>query len=137
MQELHGQRTIRSLMALGVLTMTLTLVGCGGNERPVADAGQDQTVQLPAGQTTVAVTLDGNGSFDPDGLIVDFRWAAITATTPTPDAVERPTVDLEEGGHTFSLIVVDNDGDGSTPDTVTITVQAVEVPGATGQGPAS
>ena len=93
------------------------------NQAPVADAGPDQTVAKLAG-----VVLDGSGSSDPDGTIAGYAWSqtagpavvlngadTVAPTFGAPD-VAAPT-DL-----VFQLIVTDNDGATSTPDSVTITV---------------
>ncbi|MCK5175471.1 MAG: hypothetical protein KAR47_18900, partial [Planctomycetes bacterium] len=39
---------------------------------PVADAGEDQVVSTGSG--SAAVTLDGSGSFDPDGEELSYLW---------------------------------------------------------------
>lgn len=95
-----------------------------GNQPPTADAGADQTVTLGEGQTSTDVTLDGSGSSDADGTIATYTWTATTAGSPDPDDVMMPTVSLDEGIHTFSLVVTDDEGADSTADTVTIMVQA-------------
>lgn len=87
---------------------------------PVAVAGRDQTAQ--PGTT---VSLDGRGSFDPDGSPLAFRWALLVlppgsnaslanANTPTPSFV----ADLP-GTYVAQLIATDGTSD-SAPDTVTI-----------------
>jgi hypothetical protein len=91
------------------------------NQLPIADAGADRTVGLPAGEATVPVILDGSQSHDPDGVISEYRWTG----TPDPDDSARPQVNLGAGQHTFSLVVVDNGGALSTFDTVTITVEPI------------
>ncbi len=90
------------------------------NNRPVADAGPDQTVG-----TGVPVTLDGSGSSDADLDPLTFAWtlvsapagstAALTGTaTPTPELVP----DLI-GQYVVELVV--NDGlQSSDPDQVVI-----------------
>ncbi len=92
-----------------------------GNEPPTADAGPDQLIAI-SGTSTVA-TLDGSGSSDSDGTIAEYAWEG----TPNPGDVAQPTVTLGPGAHTFTLIVRDNDGAYSAPDTVTITVRAAPV----------
>ena len=91
---------------------------------PVADAGDDQRA---SGGTFV--TLDGSGSFDPDGTIVLYRWvqvsgpgativdgfAAVTQFVPPHSAAEETYV--------FRLSVTDDSGK-RTSDTVTFTVAA-------------
>ncbi|WP_292655051.1 S8 family serine peptidase [Nitratifractor sp.] len=76
--------------------------GQGGNKPPVADAGPDKTVKV-----NHSVTVDGSGSYDPDGNIVSYEWKegstvlANTATfTYTPTSV---------GNHTLTLTVTDDD----------------------------
>jgi mono/diheme cytochrome c family protein len=93
------------------------------SQTPMANAGPDQMVTLAAGETTIDVTLDGSASSDPDGTIAAFTWTG----TPDPDDVEMPMVTLEAGEHTFTLVVTDDEGADSAPDTVMITVGAAAV----------
>ncbi len=52
------------------------------------------------------------------GIIEQYLWSG----DPTPAEVVSPSVTLSEGIHTFTLIVVDNEGAQSDPDSVTITI---------------
>ncbi len=79
---------------------------------PVADPGPDRTVDSDA-----SVTLDGSGSYDPDGTLVSYLWeqtegqevVLTDATTPYAQFVS-PTVAAGSILMTFSLTVTDNDG---------------------------
>ncbi len=89
-----------------------------GNNPPVADAGDDQTVAEIDGSGNTPVALDGSGSHDPDGIIFSYVWSVggiQIATGP------NPTVSLSAGTHLLTLTVIDNLG-ASHSDTVTITV---------------
>jgi len=104
----------------GVMTTRIDDIkfrGSGGNQVPVADAGPNQTI---ASDSTGkgSVTLDGSGSFDPDGSIVSYSW--------TEDDAElgvgaTPTVMLAEGVHVITLTVTDDAG-AANDDQVTITI---------------
>jgi hypothetical protein len=87
------------------------------NQPPTANAGPDQTVSTS--RDTANVTLDGSGSTDVDGTIAEYLWSG----APDPDDVAKPAVSLVPGTYTFTLVVKDNEGAESAPDTVTITVQ--------------
>ncbi|HPR34542.1 MAG TPA: M6 family metalloprotease domain-containing protein [Anaerolineaceae bacterium] len=93
------------------------------NNPPVADAGSDQTVSALA-----MVTLDGTGSFDPDGnlplLYSWFQTSGAGAPLSNPNAAQ-PTFQAPPivGVMTFDLYVTDSLGTTSPPDSVTITVQ--------------
>ena len=112
---------------IGLFLVIFLFAGCDGddgvqpNQASMVNAGPDQTVALAVGQTTVDVTLDGTGSSDPDRTIVTFTWTG----TPDPNDVATPTVTLGAGVHTFTLVVTDDDGATSQPDTVVITVQEI------------
>jgi parallel beta-helix repeat protein len=84
---------------------------------PVAEAGVDQTV-LVVNDCRAEVTLDGTGSFDPDGDTLTYVWTGSFGTASGPS----PTVRLPLGTHAITLTV--NDGKGGTAsDNVTITVK--------------
>jgi hypothetical protein len=91
--------------------------GWGENQPPIADAGEDQTVECD-GTDGTEVTLDGTGSFDPDGddLIYSWTWDGGSATGSTP------TVVIPSGTTTITLVVNDGTVD-SEPDEIDITVE--------------
>lgn len=82
------------------------------NNSPVADAGPDQVVECTS-HHGAAVTLDGSGSSDVDGVIVAYEWilgGTVVATGP------NPTLTLPLGAHTITLRVRDNNGAMATDD---------------------
>jgi RHS repeat-associated protein len=92
------------------------------NQRPIADAGPDQTTFRG-----VQVTLYGSQSHDPEGASLTYQWtilsqpsgSSVSLTTPT-SATTRFTP-LVQGSYVLQLVV--NDGDlNSAPDTVNVTV---------------
>ena len=94
------------------------------NQPPRADAGAAIAAVVPWDSSTVAVTLDGSGSTDPDGAVVAWRWTG----APDPGDVVNPTLPLAPGSHTFTLVVTDNQGQDSAPATVQITVTQAPPP---------
>lgn len=100
-------------------------------ERPIANAGVDQTVLVNS-----TVTLDGTGSSDPAShLPLTYAWTqtggpAVTltganTTQPTFTAPATPAV------LTFALIVNDGIGLASTADSVQVTVNDAPITGLT------
>jgi subtilisin family serine protease/PKD repeat protein len=77
------------------------------NKPPVANAGSDQTVNEGA-----LVTLNGGGSFDPDGDALTYHWTSHADITLSDVAAQKPTFSIpvvsENTQYSFSLIV--NDG---------------------------
>jgi len=93
---------------------------------PDAQAGPDQTIQLPNNK----VTLDGSASSDPDNDISDYLWSRIKGTgnpiyTSPANAITDVTK-LSAGVHLFELRVTDATG---LVDRDTLTVQVNEAPG--------
>jgi len=96
------------------------------NTAPVANAGADQT-GIAAGAT---VTLDGTGSSDADTDPLTYLWTQTAGDTVTlsDDTEAQPTFTAPTTGSaqtlTFSLVVTDDNGADSDPDTVDIEVLA-------------
>jgi subtilisin len=89
-----------------------------GNQPPVADAGPDQEVSDAGSDGEEAITLDGSGSYDPDGNIASYVWKE--GANPLSNFVSF-TYNSNVGVHTVTLTVTDNDG-ASASDVVIITV---------------
>lgn len=91
------------------------------NESPVANAGQDITVNA-----NITVNLDGSGSMDVDGSIVSYSWRRISGTSV--DLIDANTVQASfvapanNGELIFELTVVDNAGASAT-DSIRVTVE--------------
>ncbi len=91
-----------------------------GNEPPVADAGSDRTVDVGD-----SVTLDGSGSYDPNGDDLDYYWTFTSwpgATAPALNDQTSPVPHFtaaEIGAYVVSLVVTDGTLT-SDPDSVTI-----------------
>ena len=85
------------------------------NQPPVAKAGNDVTITLP----TNSVSLNGNGSYDPDGSIT-YSWAKTAG--PTQFTISNSTIvnpafsNLVAGTYTLRLTVTDNKGAKATDD---------------------
>jgi len=90
----------------------------GGNNPPVADAGDDQTVEQDS-LGGASVQLDGSGSFDPDGDDLTYHW---TWGDDEDKWGVTPPIYFPLGTTTVTLVVNDNTVD-SEPDTVDITVE--------------
>ena len=92
------------------------------NGRPVADAGEDRTVDAGT-----RVVLDGSGSFDPDGDSLNYEWTQISDGVPVvlgDRNSPHPEFIADEGGvYEFDLVVTDSLGFISDPDTVSISVE--------------
>ena len=77
------------------------------NHSPAANAGPDQKITLP----TNSVTLDGNGSFDPDNNIINYVWAKISGPSSfnidNANAAQTQVTNLVEGVYQFELKISD------------------------------
>jgi hypothetical protein len=98
------------------------------NTAPLADILGDQQGKLTfpdtgkSGQETVV--LDGTGSTDADGTIVAYRWSWVDAKgAPQSATGPRLTVNIVTSfNYAFTLVVEDDMGADSAPDTVQVTV---------------
>ncbi|MGI8583749.1 MAG: PKD domain-containing protein [Chitinophagaceae bacterium] len=93
------------------------------NNAPIAKAGDDQTITLPAN----TVNLDGSKSSDPENNIRDYSWTKISGPASfnlaTAKAVQTQVTNLVEGIYQFELKVTDAGGLFSM-DTVQVTVNS-------------
>jgi Tol biopolymer transport system component len=94
------------------------------NHPPVANAGNDTTIMLPAN----TINLNGSLSFDPDSNITGYRWTNISGPSSfnitDANAVQTTVTNLVQGVYLFELKVTDADGLFDR-DTVQVTVTAV------------
>lgn len=97
------------------------------NVVPTANAGADQSIQLPAN----SVTLDGSASSDADGTITSYAWTKIAGPTQynitNANTVNPSVTNLEAGTYLLRLVVTDNDG-ATDADTVAVNVGAAPPP---------
>ncbi len=122
-----------SIAVIGLLTVVtscakeLSCEGCRDENRPpIADAGADQLVTLPAD----SLWLDGSASQDPDGAITEWRWRKVSGpslfTIVNADSSKSIVKQFEAGIYQFELTVKDNEGLAAN-DTVEITVKNAAV----------
>ena len=94
------------------------------NGPPIANAGVDQTITLPAN----TVTIDGSGCSDPEMNIVSYTWTKISGPSSfnitNTNVVQTQITDLAEGIYQFELKVTDA-GWFSSKDTVQIAVYTI------------
>lgn len=105
-----------------------TISVAGLDQTPVADAGQS-TVMSPCAPSTA--TLNGFGSYDPEGLALTYRWAVVSVpnkSNVTDASISDPTLanptfrwDVP-GDYSFQLQVSDGTH-WSAPDVVVLTFQ--------------
>tara|TARA_B100000929_G_scaffold217377_2_gene174090 strand:+ start:4203 stop:6560 length:2358 start_codon:yes stop_codon:yes gene_type:complete len=111
---------------VGSATQTVIVEEEPVNQPPVANAGPDQSVAA-----STQFTLDGTGSQDIDGTIVEWRWTQTTGDTVTLDLEDpaRPTATSPSKTTaqrlTFQLVTVDDEDAVSSPSLVNIDVAAV------------
>jgi LmbE family N-acetylglucosaminyl deacetylase len=94
--------------------------GSSGGTTPIANPGMAQTVM-----TGVTVTLDGAGSYDPNGESLAYQWTqtAGPAVTLSSATAVQPTFTAPASSATLTFQLVVNDPQfTSAPSTVTITV---------------
>lgn len=99
----------------------VTVTVSPANKPPVADAGNNTSITLPAN----SAQLDGSVSKDADGSIADYSWTKISGpaggTIANPDAAKTTVSGLVAGTYVFELTVQDDDK-ATGSDRVTIVV---------------
>jgi len=92
------------------------------NQPPVANAGADDVITLPANSLIVS----GSAS-DVDGIVVGYQWSKISGPTTynivNPTSAATSINGLAEGIYLFELRVTDNNG-ARARDTMQVTVKA-------------
>ncbi|RYZ53837.1 MAG: T9SS type A sorting domain-containing protein, partial [Sphingobacteriales bacterium] len=103
-------------------TVTIT-VNAAANQLPIANAGANQSINLPSN----TATLNGSASSDPDGSIAGYQWRQVsgpaTAVLNNATSAIASAANMIEGLYTFELLVRDNNN-GEAKATVNITVNA-------------
>jgi hypothetical protein len=130
---LAGEAMSQTYIARFNLSGLPVIVESGSNRAPVSNAGPDQSVASAA-----TVILNGSASSDPDpGDTLTYAWSQTSGagvTLSDLSAINPSFVapSLSPGDPdsllVFSLIVTDNNGATSSPDTVTVTVSAPATP---------
>ena len=104
-----------------VVDIYRTSVPAQGNIAPIAHAGTDVNITLPASTTQ----LDGSTSSDEDGTIGNYQWTKIAGpssfTIVSPNSAITSIENLVEGTYYFELRVTDNENAVGI-DTVVVTV---------------
>ncbi|HVT86544.1 MAG TPA: PKD domain-containing protein [Chitinophagaceae bacterium] len=104
-------------------TVNITVDKAAVNHPPVAVAGADTTLVLPAD----SILLDGSNSWDPDNNITSYAWHKLSglssATISDPTLVKLQVDNMAQGVYSFELTVTDAGGL-SDKDTIRITVSA-------------
>jgi hypothetical protein len=107
-------------------TVKVTVNSAAPNQPPVAHAGADITLTLPANVTN----LNGSSSSDADGSITTYAWTRISGPTQyriaNAAAANTRLSNLVAGVYSFQLQVTDNAG-ATASDTVVVTVNAAPV----------
>ena len=123
--DLDGFDRITDGSGDGVTTVDLGPYELSAADRPIADAGADQTVT-----SGDLVALDGSASTDPNSLTLTYAWTQSggqSVTLSDPAAVSPTfTAPFVSGDLLFELIVTNTVGYISDPDTVTLTVELAE-----------
>jgi len=137
---LAGEMQCRRVLVLVIIclcgaTIVVGVTAAGGTaEKPLADAGLDQTVERGA-----TVYLDAGGSVSPDGELVGFEWELErpdgTTITPACRTCERTRFQPTQTGVYNATVTITDDDGRSASDTLRVTVTESNPPAVTVSGP--
>lgn len=118
-----GNSFSATVAAYSVTTFTTDSAPGGkyGNIPPVASAGRDTTVTDSLGNGYVDFALQGAGSTDSDGHIINYSWSENEKQIAWE---ANPNLTLNVGDHTLLLTITDDDGAIAT-DTVKVSVKSL------------
>jgi hypothetical protein len=107
----------------GIGRDTMQVTVNAANQPPIANAGTDQTIMLPAS----TVTLTGTGT-DADGTIISYLWTKVSGpasgTITSATTASTTVTALVQGVYKFELKVTDNNAL-TGRDTILVTVNAL------------
>jgi hypothetical protein len=113
--------TIKDNNGITDAELVKVIVAAEGNLLPVANAGADQTIIVPAN----SASLDGGASFAPSGSIASYTWTQSSgptaATIANPNNAATSVDNLQLGVYVFELLVKDNNNN-TASNLVTVTV---------------
>jgi gliding motility-associated-like protein len=104
--------------------VTITVQPAVVNQVPVANAGADVSLTLPANSTT----LNGSAT-DADGTIASYAWSKVSGPAATLSGQSTATLSLTglvAGTYVFQLVATDDKG-ATSSDNVTVVVNAANV----------
>lgn len=102
----------KGLSSKDTIQITVNPIISTNNIPPVALAGNDTIIYINQSQCNgvpISITLRGNFSFDPDGIIVSYLWTG-KGTISNPNSSITQVSNLSAGTNIFILIVSDNNG---------------------------
>jgi hypothetical protein len=119
-----GTYRVRLIVNDGLLESAADIVVVGTNDaRPVADAGDPQTVRVGD-----VVTLNGSRSKDPEGAALGYRWNFLHTPEGSEAALHdetaaQPWFEAKLFGDYIAQLVVSDGALDSLPSTVTVTTE--------------
>ncbi len=120
--DVKGKSYNGSIVLAPYTSAVLIKNGAATNQSPIANAGSDQTINLPDN----SVNLSGSGE-DPDGSISSYLWTKISGPSKgsisSNSSAKTSVTNLDEGVYEFELKVTDNKSATGT-DIVKITVKS-------------
>ncbi|TAK07103.1 MAG: hypothetical protein EPO39_07280 [Candidatus Manganitrophaceae bacterium] len=121
--DVTGEYVVQLAVFDGIVQSTVDIVvvvAARPNAAPTANAGPDQTVQKGNG-----VTLNGSGSFDPDGDPLTYFWSFVSipagsAAVLTNPTTVSPTFTADRSGDYVLRLVVNDGRIDSAPDSLVV-----------------